>query len=78
MLTLENSIFEGNSAGTTGGAFYYGTSSSTVTRDCVFSRNSAGTGGGAIYSSGVSTIERCNIFNNTGAFGAGIHFLSIL
>ena len=71
-LTILDSRFNGNEAGSSGGAIYVGnTSATTIIRDTAFANNVAPSGG-AIFNTRPMTIERSTFVGNTnGASGFG-------
>lgn len=75
-LQLSACLFDGNSAGGHGGAFYSGTQSSISCLECEFSDNHAGDSGGAFAGddSSLAQFTGCHFTKNTAQlFGGAIH-----
>lgn len=72
-LIASSCTFQGNVAGSYGGAIY-GTSSSALSlTGCSFIGNSASSGGGAIYSAGGEVIlDGCSSMHNSSSYGASL------
>jgi predicted outer membrane repeat protein len=85
-VTVGDSTFVGNSAGSAGGAIYeyaspYGWPGSVTVSGSTFSNNSAGSGGGAINSNGSNdelTIDNCTFCNNSAESGGAISNSGVL
>ena len=69
---LENLVFEGNQAYSSGGALYLYYGESSIITNCVF-RNNKGSDGGAINMYNGGTVINCLIHNNQGSSAGGIY-----
>ncbi len=78
VLTINNSLFDNNTAGGTGGAIAMGETSQLTATDTRFTNNTSQFAGGALYliGSGSRMLRRVTVSGNTGTAGGGGLFSS--